>query len=240
MTDFILGLAGVIQKEINMLGSVAQNSANANTVGYKAVQRFSTMAGVDPSAAKDKSAQEKLDNLQEEISVRLSDGALRYTGRNTDMALSGNAWFVIDTPQGARLTRDGRFRINENNVLVNSNGWPVVGEGGPVHVASENFEMSKEGAFLVNGSETGRLVLVSVQGKLPVKPDNNGLYIANGTLMPASAYALHQGMLEQSNVSLSSDMVKLMETSRHIESVQRALSAYDNVLSIGIGQIGKE
>lgn len=236
MSDFILGLAAVIQKEINMLSTVAQNSANANTVGYKAVQEFSTLVGMENS----KPGLMPLDNLQAEKSVRLSDGALRYSGRNTDLALSGDAWFVVDTPQGTRLTRDGRFHIDQNHVLVTANGWPVVGESGAIHLQGDSFSVGRDGRISQNGEEAGKLVLVASKGTFSVQPDTDGFYRATGPLSAATGHVVHQGALEQSNVTLSTDMVRLMEASRHIESVQRALSAYDNVLSTGISQIGKE
>ena len=48
-----------------------------------------------------------------------------------------------------------------------------------------------------------------------------------------------QGALTGSNVKLETDMTKMIEVSRHIEMMQRAMSAYDDVLDIGINQLGK-
>lgn len=236
MSDFIMGLAGVIQKEINSLATVAQNAANANTVGYRAVQNFATLSGVESG----KNPAPAMERLQSAQNVEQRDGALRHTGRDTDLALSGNAWFVINTPQGVRLTRDGRFHLDANGVLVTSKGWPVMGEGGALRLGAEAFSVERDGRIVQGGEGLGRLVLVSSSAAFSLQAEENGLYRPEGALSPANGHAVHQGMLEQSNVNLGSDMVRLMETTRYIESVQRALSAYDSLLSTGIGQIGKE
>lgn len=236
MSDLILSLAGVIQKEINRLGSVAQNAANANTVGYKAVQEFAAMAGVENG----KPAASAIERLQSDTYLREQDGALRHTGRSTDLALAGNAWFVLDTPQGTRLTRDGRFQVNAAGALVNGKGWPVVAEDGALRLPTGDMVVDREGRVSVNGEAAGRLVLVAPQIPTALEPDGQGMYRPTGPLGAAKGHSVYQGMLEQSNVNLSADMVRMMEASRHIESVQRALSAYNEVLGTGIGQIGKD
>lgn len=236
MSDLILGLAGVIQKEISSLSTVAQNAANANTVGYKSVQDFATLAGIEPG--KPESA--VMERRQSSQDVRQSDGALRYTGRSTDLALSGNAWFVVNTPQGVRLTRDGRFHLDADGVLVTAKGFPVMGEGGVLRLTGDVFSVERDGRIVQGGNELGRLVLVSASGAFSLKAEADGLYRPEAGLAAASGHAVHQGSLEQSNVNLSTDMVRLMETTRHIESVQRALSAYDSLMGTGVGQIGKE
>jgi flagellar basal body rod protein FlgG len=235
MSDLIMGLAGVIQKDIDRLGTVAQNAANANTVGYKSVQEFAALAGVEKGKSADPVAQ-----LGSDTHLRLHDGALRPTGRSSDLAISGNAWFVVDTPQGTRLTRDGRFHVNTDGVLVNVQGFAVVGEGGAIRLARGEFSVASDGAITQNGAGVARLVLVSTPSTSGLVPDGNSLYRTEGAISAARGHSVHQGMLEQSNVNLSADMVRMMETTRHIESVQRALSAYNDVLSTGIDKIGKD
>ncbi|MOA19363.1 flagellar basal body rod protein FlgG [compost metagenome] len=68
----------------------------------------------------------------------------------------------------------------------------------------------------------------------------NGLYMSQSEMVPASNYVLHQGMQERSNAALGNDMVRMMEVTRHVESMQRALSSYDGMLESGINQLGKD
>jgi flagellar basal body rod protein FlgG len=66
----------------------------------------------------------------------------------------------------------------------------------------------------------------------------DGLYAYEGGLHPADGSTLHQGVLEGSNVSLNDEMIRLITLSRHIESVQRAMIAYDQMLNVGINELG--
>lgn len=233
MSDLILNLAAVIQREIDVVGGVAQNTANANTVGYKAMRTFSTLSGA--ASAAPTAADMVIANR-----VSKMDGMLKFTGRDTDLALSGNAWFVVKTPDGLRLTRDGRFHRAEDGALVNANGWSVMGTQGAIQLGEHAITVGKDGQITADGSVNHRLMLVSINQQAEVRLDKAGLYVTDTPWDEPGQYAVHQGMLEQSNVELGADMVRMMEASRHIESVQRALSAYDNVLSSGINQIGKD
>jgi len=73
-----------------------------------------------------------------------------------------------------------------------------------------------------------------------VKAQGNALYSASNVKQAdQNEYQVFQGKLEQSNAMMSQDMVKIMELSRHIESLQRAVNTYDNLLDSGINQLGK-
>lgn len=233
MSDLILNLAAIIQREVDVVSGAAQNTANANTVGYKSLRTFSTLSGVDTAAGTAPAT--VIANH-----VTATDGMLKFTGRDTDLALSGNAWFVVKTPDGLRLTRDGRFHRAADGILVNASGWSVMGPQGAIQLGDRAITVAKDGQISAGDSTINRLLLVSVDNQAAVKLDKAGLYVTKAPLGEPGQYAVHQGMLEQSNVELGADMVRMMEASRHIESVQRALSAYDNVLSSGINQIGKD
>ncbi|NUF13604.1 flagellar basal body rod C-terminal domain-containing protein, partial [Acinetobacter oleivorans] len=73
-----------------------------------------------------------------------------------------------------------------------------------------------------------------------IKAEGNALYSASQVRqIDSNEYQIFQGKLEQSNTMMSQDMVKIMELSRHIESLQRAVNTYDNLLDSGINQLGK-
>jgi flagellar basal body rod protein FlgG len=83
-----------------------------------------------------------------------------------------------------------------------------------------------------------RIVKVADEGALTAV--GNGLYMANAPLTNATGFVVYQGAQERPNVDMTADMVRMMEVSRHIESMQRAIVAYDGVLNSGINQLGKE
>lgn len=235
MSDLIMQLAGVIQRDINNLKAVSQNVANANTYGYKAERTFNVMA----SNVAGNGVSAGLDDIHSQVWINSDGGALRHTGRGTDLALSGDAWFVLKTPDGMLLSRDGRFQVDNTGYLVSKAGYPVLGEDGPLQVTGGVLKVDASGEVSVEGRPVGRLNLVRVDNSQQLLPVGDGLYATSTGASPAKGFVVHQGLLERSNTDMSSEMVKMMEVSRHVETMQRALSAYDGMLNSGINQIGK-
>ncbi|MEK6788401.1 MAG: flagellar hook-basal body protein [Pseudomonadota bacterium] len=241
MTNLIMALGGVIQREMDTLKSVSQNVANANTTGYRATRSFSVFTASMPAQGTASAGiASRLSGIESHQAINSDAGALHFTGRQTDLAISGNAWFVVQTPEGTRLTRDGRFRTDAAGQLVNQAGYPVLSMNGPLVVGNGTFTMDVTGEVRADGQVRGQLKLQRVADVASLSPVGNGLYSANAPLLSAERYVVHQGLEERSNADLAADMVKVMEVSRHIESVQRALSAYDGMLNSGINQLGKE
>ena len=56
-----------------------------------------------------------------------SAGTIQTTGKSTDMAIDGSGFFVVNTPDGQRYTRDGSFTLNSQNELVTQSGGFVQG-----------------------------------------------------------------------------------------------------------------
>lgn len=241
MTDLIMALGRVIQREMDTLKTVSQNVANANTAGYRATRSFSAFqASMPAQGAALAGIASGLSAIESRQAIKSDAGALYFTGRQTDLAISGDAWFVVQTPEGTRLTRDGRFRVDAVGQLVNQAGHPVLGLNGPLVVGNGTFTMDAMGEARTDGQVCGQLRLQRVADAASFFPVGNGLYSTNALLLNAQRYVVHQGLQERSNADLGADMVKIMEVSRHIESVQRALSAYDGMLNSGINQLGKE
>lgn len=237
MSDLIMQLAGVIQRDIDTLKDVSQNVANANTNGYKSSRAFSVFSAAEPNAG----VSQALEGIQTQTSINTSGGALQQTGRVTDLAVSGEAWFGLQTPQGLMVTRDGRFRVDNAGYLVSDAGYPVMGENGPIHVAGGVLKVDAAGAVSVDDRLVGQISILQTNNPAALNSSGGGLYSsADGVWKRAKEYVVHQGMLERSNAAMGDDMVRMMAVSRHVESMQRALSAYDGMLDSGINQLGKD
>lgn len=237
MSDLILGIAAVIQREINMVGGLAHNSANVNTTGYKAVKTFSRLSGVDAAGSQ---AVEWHRQLSVGSSIDTGNGAFQKTGVPTDIAVSGDAWLTVDTPEGVRLTRNGHLYVDAEGFLRNSQAFKVLGKAGPIIIPGGEFTVGSDGRITAGDEKLDTLALVAVADPASLTAEDSGLYRTGAQLEPATRFMVYQGALEKSNVDLGTDMVRLMETTRHIESMQRALSAYDSLLDSGINKIGKE
>jgi flagellar basal body rod protein FlgG len=233
MSDLIMQMAGAIQRDIDGLRDVATNVSNANTPGYRANRSFNALLTPTVQGA-------GINGIYQQSFIDTRGGALQQTGRPTDLALDGDAWFVLQTPDGPLLTRDGRFHIDDAGYLIASSGHRVIGEDGALQVAGGVLDIAADGTVQVDDQVVGRLALARVDDAQSLATTGAGAFRTTAPILPATSYRLHQGTLERSNATLGDDMVRMMEVTRHVESMQRALSAYDSLLDSGINQLGKD
>jgi flagellar basal-body rod protein FlgF len=206
---------------------VANNIANANTSGFKAEMLL--MSEVELPAEQGT----ELSYVQDFATARdFSPGALRATGNDLDLAIQGDGFFAVQTPEGARYTRVGRFQLDGNGTLVNSQGYAVLSGGGPVTIDPDDgpVHVAADGTVSTDRAADGQLL--AVQGKLDVvdfadraalaaAPDN--LFDAKGQQPIAATGKIAQGMLEDSNVQPIIEMTSLIEVTRNYQSMQRFL-----------------
>ncbi|MBC2887562.1 flagellar hook protein FlgE [Ochrobactrum sp. CM-21-5] len=153
------GVSGM-NAQANRLSAVADNIANASTVGYKRAEtQFSSL--VLPSSA----GQYNSGSVLTDVRYGISDqGGIRSTSSTTDLAVDGNGYFIVEGPDGATyLTRAGSFVPDKNGNLVNSAGYYLKGTTDPniaprlndleivnVNAADLPAEGSTAGRFTVN------------------------------------------------------------------------------------------
>ncbi len=170
--------------------------------------------------------------------VDLAQGALVDTGRPLDLAISGPAFFAVQTPEGVRYTRDGSFSRNAQGFLVNSSGYPVLGEGGPVQLPEGEVLVSGDGTIAVGGQQIGRLLLTEFQPGQVRKVGAN-LFEATGQGQPPANSAVNQGFLEMANVDLAQAVVDMMAATRSYEASLRLLQMQDEILSRSVNDVGR-
>ena len=241
MTDPIMQLANVIQQEFNALKTISQNTANINTVGYRSESVFSTLS---PSPTAQKTFSD-LAQRQTTSYLNNNNGSFIETNKPLDFALSGKGWFVVATKDGFSLTRDGHFHIDKNGYLLTRQGLSILGQQAkPIIISEKNLDALKvDSKGFIHDPENDQVInqiLVVYAENGDVKSEGTALYSASSVKQSdQNEYQIFQGKLEQSNAVMSQDMVKIMELSRHIESLQRAVNTYDNLLDTGINQLGK-
>ncbi len=234
-------LSQVIQQEFNALKTVSQNTANLNTVGYRSEGVFSTLA--TPSLNNRNFSD--IEQRQTVSYINSNNGSYINTNRALDFALSGKGWFVAANKDGFLITRDGHFHVDKKGYLLTEQGLTVLGkEGQPIIIEEKDLDSLKvDNKGYIHGLNNDIIlnqILVVHAESNDIKAEGNALYSASQVRqIDSNEYQLFQGKLEQSNTMMSQDMVKIMELSRHIESLQRAVNAYDNLLDSGINQLGK-
>ena len=199
---------------------IASNMANAQTIGFRAeVMQFTPMTLKGPSlearALSDGAVRGAL----------MSAGVLIQTGRALDVAAQGQAMLSVQAADGSEAyTRRGDLAVSPNGVLVNGEGFAVVGEDGPIALApGSDVSIGPDGAVLVRSradpdappQQVGQIKLASRSGSR-IEKGLDGLFrVPGGGALPADPAArVRGGTLEQSNVNPSEVLVEMVEAQR--------------------------
>jgi flagellar basal-body rod protein FlgF len=221
------------------LDVVANNIANVNTPGFKADGTlFEVFIG--------KVARSDMDDLSRRDSrvsfvrdratwLDLGPGSMERTGNPPDVAIQGQGFFAVQTPQGERYTRNGAFQINAQGQLVTGDGNPVLGENGPIQFQPNDREIQISGDGTVSVTVPGATG-ESLRGKLRmVGFDNPGglqksgagnFALANGVnIVPDTTSRFSQGTVEKSNVRSVVEMTRMIEITRTYTQVANMIQA---------------
>jgi flagellar basal-body rod protein FlgF/flagellar basal-body rod protein FlgG len=226
-SGFYAACAGLAART-QALDLAANNLANTSTRGYKAqmpvFQSTLAQAGGDD-------LEQAVNNFGVLAGTRLDDraGALETTGNDFDLALEGNAYFVVKTAAGAMYTRNGNFELSSNGQLVTAQGDAVMGEQGPIQLPAGKVAVASDGNISVNGALAGKLQVVQFIAGAPLQSVGAGYYTtAANKVKAADKYTLKQGVLEGSNVNPMTGAVELIEIQRQFATLQRVFSAFDS------------
>ena len=222
MSNVISGIARYLSNDVQALDVISQNVANMRTTGYRTERIKSDF---------------RTGNLDSAPALSLTDGSLDKTGQPLDLAIQGPGFFVVSVNGQEMLTRDGQFHIDANQQLVDASGHPVLGQSGPISLTHDGVHISAAGEILDDGKTVDTLRIVSIGTPDALREAGDGLYTYAAALGEWNGN-IHQGALEKSNVDASTEMVRLMELTRHAQSVQRAIQAYDQAMQAGINHIG--
>lgn len=199
---------------------IASNMANAQTIGFRAEVLEST-----PMTVHGPSLQVRAMSRTEVRGAHMREGSITQTGRELDIAMSGEAMLAVQAPDGAEgYTRRGDLSISATGLLQNGDALPVIGQNGPITVPlGSSISISPEGAVLAANPaspdlppvEIDRIKLASWRGS-PMEKDLTGLFrVPNGGVLPADENArVMTGALEQSNVEPTEVLVEMVEAQR--------------------------
>lgn len=210
--------------------TVANNVANMATTGFKAEHGvFSEYirnieAGVEnPNGATSLS----MGRLGAHA-TDLSDGGLKSTGGELDMAISGDGFFQVQTPNGDRLTRAGHFMLNAERVLINPDGYPVLDTGGgeiAIPLEAANIQVGRDGTISADGIELGRVGVFTADA-ISLRREGNNLWTGEN-IQNVDVPNIASGFLEDSNVNPVLEMARMIEVQRHYDAGQALLNLED-------------
>jgi flagellar basal-body rod protein FlgF len=214
-----------MQSRLAELDRIASDLANVSTAGYKS-ERAATFAAARDFAA---ALQSAVDVAAGGTRTDVSPGTITSTGRSLDVAIDGEGFFAIETPQGVRYTRSGNFSRRGDGVLTTADGDPVLdAESRRIRVNAGPIAIDADGSIRVDNAPAGRIPLWRIEEKDLIRETGSRFKPVAG-LQPARSDAmLVPNALEQANVTMASRMVELTEVTRSFEALQRGISVLMN------------
>lgn len=200
-----------------------------------------------------------------ELFTQFEQGAMKGTDSDFDLAMDGKGFLSVSTPQGERYTRNGSFILGKEGFLETKEGFPVMGENGPIQVKANNFQVDKSGRVWINEAYAGdpedlvgreenaweRTVLLDT---LKIVDFENTRYLAKQgsslwkeTQLSGPAEVMEgqarptvlQGFTEASNVNPILEMVRMIEVNRAYEANQKTIQSQDASLGKLINEVAK-
>jgi flagellar basal-body rod protein FlgF len=245
MDPLSISAASGMRARMESLDMLANNLANATTVGYKSDREFYSLYASAEATAGSLESPEGADTVPviESHWTDLSQGILRTTGNSLDRAIDGSGFFTVKGPGGSLFTRNGNFQLSPSGTLVTADGYAVLtANGGTIQSQSEApFEITPDGTVNQQGQALGQLQLVNFPSTSAInKQGANYFNLADPNLKPAASSALvYQGRLEDSNAGGAEGAIRLVGIMRQFEMLQRAAKIGADMDRQSVEQVAK-
>lgn len=223
-----------MRNKIQNIQIVANNLANVNTTGFKRSLSFS-----------DVFEDEKI-NVNRKY-TDFSEGAFVETKNPLNVAISGDAYFTVKTPDGDHLTKNGNFVVDNEGYLSTQDGHRVLGENGEINLQEELVDKSGSLSISKNGEIKSAGEIVNVL-RISEVEDMNTLKKSEGQRFfnedkqyktaSSSSFEVHQGYLESSNTNAIVEMQAMIQLQKDYEASQKMITSIDNMMS-QVKEMGK-
>ncbi|MDR0664451.1 MAG: flagellar hook-basal body protein [Helicobacteraceae bacterium] len=257
-TGFYSNTGGMVT-QFNRLDVISNNLANINTAGFKRddivigdyMRLYKETHDVLPIRNHTREGSQHLNRATTRVPQVVEEytdhdiGAMLQTGNPLDVALqSPNLFFVVETPNGVRYTRDGSFKLDDEGYLIAKEGFRVLSaDNAAIQLpVDRKITLNSEGTFyaqnqenLLEQEEIAALRIVRFDNpKWLEKVGHNYFKSAEGYAEPINAegqFLTAQGFLEKSNVNAISEMTALIETNRLVGMYQKAMDTHMNEIN---------
>ena len=235
------------------LDIVANNIANIDTTGFKA-DNAAFAEFLMPGARDDEFTgnDRRISFVQDRATwIDLSPGAIQRTGNPLDVAIDGNGYLAVQTPRGLRYTRNGALSINATGQLVTSEGYQVLGAGGPITFQPDDHDViiSPTGIITVrDGAGTpdaprGQLQLAGFDQPQPLQKDGGIMFMAppgvNAGPAPQGTRVV-QGAIEKSNVNAVVEMARMIQITRSYTDIANVLQQQSDQRRNALQQLSQQ
>jgi flagellar basal-body rod protein FlgF len=284
---YYIGASGMMAQQTR-LDAISNNLANLDTTGYKkdiAIHKaFPEMLlrrvnddglYLHPLGSGDYApvvGKIGLGVENNELFTEFSQGALKETSNAFDVAIdqkaeeSNAAFLCVQTPDGERCTRNGSFTLGKEGYLETKDGYPVLGENGPIKVKENNFKIDKQGRVWINAKykdDPNRLVgqeennweqtelldtlkLVDFKNQRYLQKKGDSRWADTEESGPARVIpqgearpSVIEGFVEAANVNPITEMVQMIEVQRAYEANQKSIQSEDAMLGKLVNEVVK-
>lgn len=223
---------------------IANNLANINTTGFRKDRLFF-------HALDDKMSSDKLRQIQPKKIVQLDEGTYEESGNTWDFALAGKGFFQVENNGQYLLTRNGRFQLDQDGYLIDSNGAFVQGNAGRIHLPEllqfeDEYEeviidVASDGTIHMNDQVLDKIAVVGVNDPNGLERRGNSYFAAMGTggIYRDEQTTMSQGFVETGNVNTLEEMTNMMTNLQLFESQQKAFKSTDEILQQITTRLGR-
>ncbi len=224
------------------LEMIANNLANMNTAGFKG-ENMMFVDHLVRSRGGERMLPEQMHFVRDLSSYRnFDEGPIEATSNPLDVAIRGEGYFVVETPEGARYTRTGRFHFDEQGRMVTAHGYPVLSDAGQPFVFSgseSSIDIARDGTVSADDDVMGRLRIVTFENEHQLRETYGGLYQSDAPAEDSDNPEVVQSALEGSNVNGIFEITRMIEVQRSYDSARKLVEAEDERIKKAIGELAK-
>lgn len=235
---------------------IANNLANINTPGFK--QTLASFKNVENLEVSKIDAAQGFKNNEspgivsagsvlDSTTFDFKQGSVKTTGNPLDLAIQGDGFFAVRTPDGDAYTRNGSFIKGEDGGITTIEGYPLIGESGnPLSVSTNNFDAKKlrilsNGDLEINKEIVDKVKIVDFNDKSQLKALGGSLFksVKENNIKDAENYQITQGSLESSNANVIESMIKSIDAMRTYEFLSKNIETVNRGLSKTVNEVGR-
>lgn len=237
--------SGVLTQNRN-LNVISNNMVNVSTPGYKTDTMVSTTfrdemiyrssnQGGGPQIAVGNSSRIR---VAEETLVDYQQGAFEETNSNLDLAIAKEGFFEIQGAGGNIYSRNGSFILDDEGYLSLPGAGRVMGKDGPIYLNDDQVVIDYSGTIRNEaGQELGTIKLVDFDNYENIDRNKAGYFTGDNPQEVEGGFM--QGYIEKSNVSVVSELTKMMSSQRAIQSAAQVIKIYDQLMQKATTEVGR-
>jgi len=236
-------IAGVSRQE-----AIMHNLANMRTIGYKSddlvLKDFPSLLLAQVRGDKTVGEVGMLGTgvSTADLITNFETGPINLTDHPLDFAIASDGFFQVQTGNGLRYTRDGRFHIDGDGRLVSADGYPVQGVDGDIIIPNGDMVMSPTGSIFVNDEVVAQISLATFEDKTTLSKESQTLFNADdgaAQIADPTANQIYQGYLEDSNVDVTKMITEMTTVMRAYQLSQQMVQFQDRINSQAASEIGR-